>query len=327
MSDFELEELERALAGDSIPGQGPDLATIKRQGRRRRRVRTAAVSGVAALTVVAVSGGVMLLDGNGSGDDNLSATEPTSEAPAGLTPLAERVLAEVPGARQISPTKVLIPAPDAAQGLPDIPVTLRGEAVELPEPAYVGVTEYRDGVFPTWLYDGTDKLEMAAGDDNSQPVGTTDITGVIVDLGPRYLGCIEPGSEDRSREGTNCSPAVLTRHGGKWSLDWGMGTEGFLTPGAPMEVFASDSTLDGADATLAIAGLDGTEVARADFVATDGTIIEGTVKAGTLVPGESIFFAEVPGALARVIAYDADGEVIEDHPLRDCDDPVDCEVR
>ena len=29
-----------------------------------------------------------------------------------------RALAEIPGARQLSPTKVLIPAPDAAQGLP-----------------------------------------------------------------------------------------------------------------------------------------------------------------------------------------------------------------
>ncbi|KRA32734.1 MULTISPECIES: hypothetical protein [unclassified Nocardioides] len=327
MSDFELEELERELAGDGVAGRGPDLATIRRQGRRRRRVRTAAVGGAAVLAVAAVSGGVMLLDGSGRGDDNLLASEPTSQAPAGLTPLAERALAEIPGARQLSPTKVLIPAPDAAHGLPDIPVTLRGEAVELPEPSYGGVTEYRDGVFPVWLYDGTDKLEMAAGDGNSQPVGTTDITGVIVDLGPRYLGCIEPGAEDRSRDGTNCSPAVLTRHGGKWFLDWGMGTDDFLTPGAPMEVFASDSTLDGADATLAIAGLDGTAVARADFVATDGTVVAGTVEAGTLVPGESIFFGEVPGELAKVIAYDASGEVIEDHPLRDCDDPVDCEVR
>jgi len=35
----------------------------------------------------------------------------------------------------------------------------------------------------------------------------------------------------------------------------------------------------------------------------------------------------VPGELAKVIAYDADGNVIEDHPLRACDGPTDCEVR
>jgi hypothetical protein len=37
--------------------------------------------------------------------------------------------------------------------------------------------------------------------------------------------------------------------------------------------------------------------------------------------------ARVPGELAKVVAYDADGEVIEDHPLAPCDDPVECEVR
>jgi DNA-directed RNA polymerase specialized sigma24 family protein len=39
------------------------------------------------------------------------------------------------------------------------------------------------------------------------------------------------------------------------------------------------------------------------------------------------FFASVPGDLAKVVAYDAQGEVVEDHRLKDCDRPVECEVR
>jgi hypothetical protein len=37
--------------------------------------------------------------------------------------------------------------------------------------------------------------------------------------------------------------------------------------------------------------------------------------------------ALVPGELAKVIAYDAEGDVIEDHPLKACDTPIECEVR
>lgn len=327
MNDIELEELERQLAGGAFEGPGPDLRVIHRRGRRRRRLRSAAVGGAVVATVAAISGAATVLDGSGSGDDRLSASEPTTPAPAELSPLAKRALVDIPGARQLSPTKVLIPAPERTRGLPEIPSEIRGEAVRLPEPGYAGVTGYPTGAFPQWLHDGTEKLEEAAGDENGYPVGSTDITGVIVDLGPRYLGCVEPTDDEGVPDGSECYPAVLTRDGQRWSYQWGMGTDRFLTPGSPMEVFASDSTLQGDEATLAIAGLDGTDVARADFVATNGTVVAGTVFAGTLVPGESMFFAEVPGTLAKVVAYDAAGEVIEDHPLRECDDPVDCEVR
>jgi hypothetical protein len=181
---------------------------------------------------------------------------------------------------------------------------------------------------PAWLYDATEAVEKAKGDeDTGYPVGTTDLTGVGIDLGPQYLGCVTTESAGDLPAGKTCYPAVVTRQGDTWTYQWGMGTERFLQPGAPMEVFSTRASVDGVDGTLGIAGLDGTEVARAVFVGTDGTRVEGTVLAGTLVPGESMFFGEVPGPLARVIAYDAAGEVIEDHPLRDCKDPVDCEVR
>jgi hypothetical protein len=61
-------------------------------------------------------------------------------------------------------------------------------------------------------------------------------------------------------------------------------------------------------------------------VTTAGQVVEGAVHSGR-VDGASMMSARVPGELAKVVAYDADGEVIEDHPLAPCDDPVECEVR
>ena len=108
--------------------------------------------------------------------------------------------------------------------------------------------------------------------------------------------------------------------------NWGMGTEEFLQPGADMEVFLNDDYSTGSPGTVAIAGLPGTDVARVEFVTTTGEVVEGEVST-TLVEGDSMMWGRVPGEVAKVVAYDAAGDVIEDHPLRDCDDPVDCEVR
>jgi hypothetical protein len=67
-------------------------------------------------------------------------------------------------------------------------------------------------------------------------------------------------------------------------------------------------------------------VTRVEFVNTAGEIVEGTVD-HTMAPGSSIMWAGVPGALARVIAYDSGGAVVEDHSVRACTGGVDCEVR
>ncbi len=48
---------------------------------------------------------------------------------------------------------------------------------------------------------------------------------------------------------------------------------------------------------------------------------------GTVSSGDTIMWADVRGELARVTAYDAAGEVVENHELKPCSDPVDCEVR
>lgn len=327
MNDIQIEELERQLVGDHRDQSSPDLQQIRRLGTRRRRIRAAAVGG-AGLALAAVVGTAAAI-GLGLGqDDDLVASDPGPAEPAGLSALAERALAEIPGARQVSDSAVVIPAPDGKLTMRSgIQAKVVGEPVELPEHQYYGVTMYDRKAFPDWLVDGTADVEHAAGDGNSFPVGTTDLTGVHVDVGPAYLGCVRAMGGSEFPAGVECAPAVVRGADGGWVYEWGMGTEEFLQPGAPMEVFTDDSFVDGRAATLAIAGIDGTEVARAEFVATDGRVVQGTVAAGTLVPDESMFFAEVPGELAKVVVYDAAGDVIEDHPLKDCDNPVECEVR
>jgi hypothetical protein len=55
--------------------------------------------------------------------------------------------------------------------------------------------------------------------------------------------------------------------------------------------------------------------------------LDAEVLAGTLVPGATMFWADVPGELTHVTAYDADGEVVDDHAITSCRGGVDCEVR
>ncbi len=79
--------------------------------------------------------------------------------------------------------------------------------------------------------------------------------------------------------------------------------------------------------SLWVGGTDGTDGASVDLELADGSTVEATVASGTLVPGETVFWATVPGELVRAVTRDADGEVLEDHPLRPCSGDLDCEVR
>ena len=51
------------------------------------------------------------------------------------------------------------------------------------------------------------------------------------------------------------------------------------------------------------------------MVTTDGEPVRGHVLSGTLHAGDTVIWAYVEGRAAEVVAYDAAGEVIEDHPL------------
>lgn len=327
MNTIDINELEEELAGGPGDPGRPDLVTIRRLGQRRRRARGALAGGVAALVVAgSVGGGALILadDGSTARDSVTAAVPPGAE----LSPLAERALAEIPGARQVNSGEVVIPAPEDRLFMAQR-IEVEGQPVELPRHYYYGVTTYRASVWPAWLYDGTEKAERAAAEpDGSYGTGTRDVTGISVDVGPRYLACALPRTEAGGNPNDPCSPAIVTDHSdGGYVFEYGLGTDDFLTEGAPMEVFAEESYVSGDLTTLAVAGLDGADVARAEFISVDGTRHEGQVEAGTLMPGESFLFAEVPGELARIVTYDAAGEVIEDHQLKDCDTPVECEVR
>lgn len=331
-TDQLLRDLHRVPDGTEL-GR-PDLETIRRAGRgRRRRHRATVLSGtfaIAAVLGLTFAGGRELLA------DHAQQSQVTSgaEEPRALSDLAKRALREVPGAEQVSPWQVVIPAGGAAPrwDRPVDPAKIVSGPVPLPADSYTGVTAYPRSAFAPWLYEGTATYEREVlGDpDGGYPVGSTD-TGILVDSGTLELACLAAGPGGRTNgenlPGADCYPALLARAADAGYLQWSMGTERFLAPGAPMELFTSDDYSTGKPATLWIGGLDGTDVARVDFVTTDGKTVAGDVEAGTLVPGDSMFWARISGELATVVAYDADGAVLEEHQIDPCDSPVDCEVR
>ena len=324
-----ISDLERTLAGPTAPDLlgTPDLDRIHRLGTRRRRTRSAVLA-LATVTAVAAATGLgygvgTFRAGGETGRDVPPAAQSPDPAPQELSPLAKRVLREVPGATQVSAWQVVIPGPDTAPEWDEPVETDQIAAGPLPLGGlhYTGVTAYKRSDFPDWLYDGVQRIEQEElGDEEGYPVGSTDM-GILVEDGDAELACMG------KREGGPCGPAYLARIGGTLYYQWGMGTDDFLKPGADMEVFLAEDYSHGAPGTIAIAGIDGTGVVRADFLTTTGEVVQGTVEAGTFSPGDSIFYANVPGELARVVAYDAGGDVIEDHELKACDTPVECEVR
>ncbi len=317
-------ELERSLQADQ-DAQRPTadrLVAIRHEGRGHRRRRRLVTVGTAGGVVALVAGlgwalGVGGL-GSGSSGDQVAVDQP---APTTLSPLAKRALREIPGAKRVSASQVLLPDPNVPTEMdePLGPDALQTPPIALPASAYVGVTLYPAGTFPDWLHDGVQRAERADEDaDGGYPVGSL-AEGVVVDEGTLFLSCV-------ARQGGPCTPTVLHRTGADWFTDWGMGTDDFLEEGADMEVFGTDNFVTGRPSRLWLAGIDGA-VARADFVLVDGSVVPGTVAYDTVVAGDSMMWADVPGELAKVVAYAADGSVVEDHELRPCDDPVDCEVR
>ena len=312
-------ELERSLHSPPEPFAGPDLGTIRASGRRRRRLRRV-VTGSTTLAVVGVTAGLawtLAWDGGTTGDGVAVDVLPT---PTSLSPLAKRALREVPGATKVSAYQVVLPDPGVPTDMdePIDPDRIRTEPIEVGAHAYTGVTLWPRGTFPKWLRGGIEEVEKAAGDASGYPVGSL-AEGIAVDQGPLALTCL-------SWEGDTCGPTLIHRTGTEWYLDWGMGSDDFLDEGASMEVFSSENFSSGGATTLWIAGIDG-EVARADFVQTDGSVLEEPAVYDRVTSGDSFMWADVPGNLAKVVAYDADGDVIEDHSLKPCDSPVECEVR
>lgn len=331
-----IEQLEQALhRGDEVL-PGPDLARIRQRGRVRRRSRLVAYAGGAAAGVVAAGLLVgVVADGGEPAGRTPVAADP--ERPKELSPLARRALREIPGAVQVSEWEVLLPTPvdgDLEMGEEPVPEDhVEAGPIDIGARSYTGVTAFGPSAFPGWLYRGVQDIEKneLGSEEEGYPVGSTDM-GIIVDAGRVELACIrslpqwsDDGGEERGDE--TCFPAMLGNDGGRLTYDWGMGTDDFLQPGKDLELFSTDLYTSGSPQTVWIGGTDGTEVATVELVTTDGTVVDATVAAGTLVPGETMFWGTVTGELALAVTRDAGGEVLERHELEPCSDPVDCEVR
>lgn len=328
-------ELERTLktSGPELL-QPARLHEIRTQGRRRRRTGLALIIAGTAAVVVTASLGVAALTGVGPdrADDAQSVSQ---KPPKEMSALAKRALAEIPGAVQVSGWQVLLPTPVGAQtGVPvDQPVPeslIDAGPIDIGTRHYIGVTAFRRGAFPAWLYDGISDYEkhVLGSEEEGYPVGSTDI-GVVVDGGPMRLACMRPlpewGGDRTGADG--CFPAMLSGADGHLLYAWGMGTDDFLHEGKELELFSTDAFGDGSAGTVWIGGTYGTDVASVDLVATDGTMVPATVASGTLVPGDTMFWGSVDGDLAMAVTRDADGHVLEEHDVKPCSDPVDCEVR
>jgi hypothetical protein len=348
-----IEELERTLkTADQQPLQPATLTAIRTQGRRRRRVRaTATLAGVVAATLVASVSVAALTGGETSRRDrDADVTEPSpSWSPETLTPLARRALAEIPGAVQISSTRVSIPEPPGVTSWAGGPPVLKQFVASGPfdiggAHAYQGVTMYDDGQFPAWLEQGAKEWDERDGrrDDGPGSVIGSISSGVVVDHGRQQIACIHQAPDG---EGINmidgvvvsqptepdldkpCMVSIVRPHGSDIVREWTIAAPDFLAAGAGVQLYRDRSSAKGDPVSLWVGGTDGTDVASVDLELADGQTVEATIASGTLVPGETVFWATVPGELVRAITRDADGEVLEDHPLRDCSGPVDCEVR
>ena len=167
---------------------------------------------------------------------------------------------------------------------------------------------------------------MLGDEQDGYPVGSTDI-GVVVDAGPMRLACMRSLPQWGDTEATGCFPAMVSGEDGHLEYQWGMGTDDFLEPGKDLELFHTSTYTDGSPRTVWIGGTDGTDVATVDLVATDGTTVSAHVEAGTFVPGDTMFWGTVDGDLAKAVTRDAAGRVLEEHEVKPCSDPVECEVR
>ena len=223
------------------------------------------------------------------------------------------MLAEVPGAVQVSEWQVVIPAPGPRPALMSqvVPADrIVAGPVDVGTRLYSGVTAYKKRQFPAWLFDGVEKIEKTElGDANNYPVGSTEM-GIIVDGGPMDLACMKslPDWADAEELGDGCRPSMLGELGGSRTFEWGMGTDDFVQEGKPLELFSTDDYSDGTARTVWIGGTDGTDVASVELVGVDGTRVDATVAAGTLVPDETMFWGTVSGELALAVTRDADGQ-------------------
>ena len=300
------DQIETLLKRDAFPPTPPDLAAIHRLGRRRRRSARAGMIGATLAVLLAVAG-VWSLTGRGDDAQMIPAVTRPHHATA-LTAYERSVLAQIPGSYSVDGTVVLPVTAHAGKELrmrnapgsrlvgTPVPLGFDGRA----GPGYVPTTH-------------TERPYL----DNA-PKGSQ----VVIDPGPLVLGCLG------AKSGGGCAPAVLaTADNGKHFYLYGLGTETFLKPGAPMELFLDDDYSDKTWHASLIGGIDGTTITRVVVDLVDGSTAEATVNAGRLSPGNTMFWARLAAMPREVKAYDASGKLVVTHVVKKCSGGVDCEVR
>ncbi len=295
----ELTRIMRNGEAEQVP-TSPDLTAIRSRGRRMRWSRRGATSAVVAATLAVVAGSAYTVAGGPGIERGLFA------AGDELSPVAERALKEVPGAYRVG-DQVFVPEVPTRAAVAEgalSPRRFRGEVVPLTVHGYSDLTYLTDGSgLPGWLPTAPEVME----DDT-----------VRADNGPLSLACV-------SGRGSRCGLTTMVRSvdGDYYRLS-GLGTATFLKPGAPMEVFLDEDYLE--RTVSVIGGIHGTDVARVEVFTVDGRRREADVS-HDVVKGDTVFWGESYGEVARVVAYDRDGTVLDSHEIKPCDDPVDCEVR
>lgn len=298
-------DLETLLHQETHPPTSPDLALIHRRGSaRRRRSRYGAMAAV--LVVGLVAGGAWSLAGSGDDARTIPAVSQSHRA-TGLTAYERSVLREIPSAYSVDGTVVLPDTAHAGQELRERngpAKRLLGTAVPLGFDGRAG-----PGYIPT-AKTQEPYLENA-------PRGSQ----VVVDPGPVLLGCV-------ATRGSGCAPVVLATadDGSHYYLN-GIGTDDFLEPGAPMELFLDDDYSGRTRHTSLIGGIDGTDITRVVVDLVDGSTAEATVNTGRLSPGNTLFYARLAAEPRQVKAYDAKGDLVATHAVKKCSGGVDCEVR
>lgn len=318
-----VSELKQRLRGSSDWVPAPDMATIRRLGTRQRRIRRVGWIGVLAIVVLL---GAVVIPAVQRAEADLGGPRPTPR------PLVARALEEIDGAVRVSAWQVVVPEPAGAEpfGAEHIDPAEVGALVPTGTHAYTGVTAYESGTFPTWLRNGIFRWEHAqaesdpTGTSTSYPAATTDL-GVNVDLGEAYLVCVHPSSQGGATR-RSCQPAYVVRRGSAYELQWFFAGAGAHGPGEPLEMYSADNFSGGAPSTLWIGARAGTDAARVVYELADGTSVVAQLAPG-IDGGDTIFFADVVGALARVKVYDDSGALLEGHQILPCIGVQDCEVR
>lgn len=299
----ELTRLMQDAAAERAPM--PDLGGIRRLGRKRR-LRTRATTGVVVLATVAVLGGVWSALGSG-GDSVTVRAAGEDHHVTSLTTYEKRVLSDTPGSYAVDGTVVL---PDVADPAADNYRRLAPKRI-IGTPVPLG---FHGSVGPMYL----PSQRSEEGYLDNAPKGSQ----VVIDPGPLWMGCTT------WPKGDGCVPSVLAKDTvGRFISLHGFGTEEFMKPGAEMELFTDDDFSERTWSQSLIGGFHGSGTTRVLVEMTDGSHAEAQLDVDEMSPGNTLFWAKLPHAVAWVRAYDGDGKLLAEHRLRDCKDPVDCEVR